>query len=368
MPPGRPTIADVAREAGVSVAQAGRALGGYGQVSDATRARVVAAAAVLGYRPNTIARSMITGRTQTIGVVGADTQNPFFASALRGISSTAHRAGFQTIITSSDESVTTEQAAVAVLLEKQVDGLIVAPADVGRTDHLADVVAKGVPLVLLDRAVSAVPVDAVVIDNVAAAERAVAHLIGLGHVRIALVGEMRQSSTDPHWSELDDRPDVPAGRYSPVTYRLLGYLRAHRASGISVDPALIRRIDEADRALVARETAAVLGLADPPSALFTVDNLTTLGAVDGIQRAGYEMPGRLSMIGFDDLEWATVLRPPLSVVSQPAAEMGAAAAQRLLARIDGTSPDEGNIVFDTEMILRGSTAEPSRRARAAFRM
>jgi LacI family transcriptional regulator len=126
--PSYPTIGDVAVAAGVSPATAARAIGGYGRVSAAVRARVLAEAERVGYRPNSLARSMITGTTHTIGVVIADIENPFFARAVRGIADTAHAAGYEVILTNSDERLETERAAVGVLYQKRVDGLIVAPA------------------------------------------------------------------------------------------------------------------------------------------------------------------------------------------------------------------------------------------------
>jgi LacI family transcriptional regulator len=124
-----PTLPDVAQAAGVSTATAARALGGYGSVREETRQRVQAAAAELGYRANSLARSLITGSTNTIGVVLADIENSFFARALRGIADTAHTEGFEVVLVNSDEDLGNERNAVRVLTEKRVDGLVVCPAD-----------------------------------------------------------------------------------------------------------------------------------------------------------------------------------------------------------------------------------------------
>ena len=159
------TVADIARAAKVSKATAARALGDYGQVSDAVRSRVQAAAEELNYRPNALAKSMNTGRSNTIGVVVGDIENPFFAHAMRGISDVASKAGYDVILTNSDEDVEAEKAAVEVLLDKRVDALIVAPASSARVAHLANVGAAGRPLVLLDRRADGQHYDSVTVDN-----------------------------------------------------------------------------------------------------------------------------------------------------------------------------------------------------------
>ena len=161
----RITVKDVARMAGVSTAAAGRALGGYGYVSEELREKIMRAAEELGYVANQVARAMITGKSQTIGVVGADISNPFFAEALRGISDIARRHEFGVLITSSDEDVPREQEAVRILLEKQVDGLIVSPADINNCHHLDQAIAQGIPVVLLDRKLPTLAADAVLIDK-----------------------------------------------------------------------------------------------------------------------------------------------------------------------------------------------------------
>ncbi|NKY08421.1 LacI family transcriptional regulator, partial [Cellulomonas hominis] len=165
--PTRVTVTDVARAAGVARATAARVLGGYGSVHAGLQERVREAAAALGYQPNTLARSMATGVTHTIGVVVADIGNPFFAGVVRGIADSARAAGYDTIVVNTDESAVREQDAVRVLLGKQIDGLVVASA-VGAADdpaHLRAAVERGVPVVAVDRELPALDVDAVVIDN-----------------------------------------------------------------------------------------------------------------------------------------------------------------------------------------------------------
>jgi LacI family transcriptional regulator len=329
-----PTIEDVADRAGVSTATAARAMGGYGAVSPAVRARVTAAAAELGYRRNSLARSMITGTTHTLGLVVADIENPFFARAARGVADVAHEAGYEVLLVNSDEDPSIERAAVRTLHEKRVDGLIIAPAANDSGGHLTDLVGRGTPVVLLDRVVPGMEADAVVVDNENAARRAIAHLTGLGHRRIALVTSQGLIHTNQS--------------------RLAGYLRGLAEAGIPSDDALVRMV-RYEREAAAGETRVVLTLPEPATAVFTTDNMMTLGAYDGILRVGRRMPDELSFVGFDDLDWTTLVQPALTVVAQPTYELGAAAARRLFARLEGDDSPPRVLTLDTTFIVRGST-------------
>jgi len=177
-----PTISEVAAAAGVGRSTAARTLGGYGYVSPELRERVLAAAERLGYRANALARSMSTGVTQTLGVIVADIANPFFGGVVRGISDASRARGFQTLVLSTHEDLAEEIAATDVLIDKRVDGIIVASAalDVASAGHIGQARDRGIPVVLVDRAVTGLLLDTVVIDNRAAARDAVAQLIAAG--------------------------------------------------------------------------------------------------------------------------------------------------------------------------------------------
>jgi LacI family transcriptional regulator len=181
-----PTITDVARSAGVSFATAARALGGYGSTSAEARHRVERAARDLGYRKNSLARSMKTGRTQTVGFVGADINNPFFAKALQGATDTARASGFEVLLVNTEEDAEREQAALRVLSERRVDGIIISPVALDHPVGIAELVEQGTAVVCLDRAIRGVPTDTVMIDNVRAAHAGVAHLIARDHLYLPL--------------------------------------------------------------------------------------------------------------------------------------------------------------------------------------
>ncbi|MDQ6673264.1 MAG: LacI family transcriptional regulator [Chloroflexota bacterium] len=368
----RPTIPDVARGAGVSVSAAGRALGGYGYVSQDVRQRVMAAAARLGYRRNTLASSMVTGRTHTLGFIGADIENSFFARAMRGINDVAHAHQYQVILTNSDEDLALERAAVQLLVEKRVDGIIVAPAEIDRTEHLQAAIADGTPIVLLDRVALGLPADTVVVDNARGAETAVAYLIGLGHQRIAVISTGRAARGLFSAERVLVESGIDLHTLRPSAARVLGYLRAHWAAGVPVSPELVRiglepefaRSSVRRREVALSETLAVLHGRRRATALMTTDNDMSHGAAEAIRRTGVRVPSHVSMIGFDDLDWATIVRPPLSVVEQPVYELGALAAERLLARINGDESPPRLFELPTRLVHRASTAPPRQLALA----
>ncbi|WP_187972583.1 LacI family DNA-binding transcriptional regulator [Aquibium microcysteis] len=353
------TIADVARLAGVSTATAGRVLGRYGYTREETRQQVLQAAAKLGYRTNALARSLITGKTRTIGVVAGDIQNPFYASILRGIADVVERRDFGLLIVNSDESLDKEIRAVDLLLEKQVDGLIVSPCDTRNARHLRDLHSGGLPLLLLDRSVAGLEVDRVGIDNIAAAERAVGVLIAAGHRRIGLVGEMLEEQ-DGGFDAFIARglagEVLSTDTLYPSWQRLLGYLRAHRQAGMAVDASLIRRVG-AYSAQAAREVARTLiARPDRPSAVFATDGTMSEGVIGAVTEAGLVLPDALSLVCFDDLDWMSFLSPGISTMAQPRLAMGETAASMLLERIEGSREPMRTVVMRADFVERGSIA------------
>lgn len=349
------TLTDVARAAGVSRATAARALGGYGSVSAEARERVDAAAAELRYQPNALARSMITGTTGTLGVVISDIELGFFAQAVRGIADAANAEGFEVIVANTDEDPVKERAAVRVLVSKRVDGLIVVPAAPADAAHLEDAQDRGVPVVLLDRGSASPRFDTVVVDNERAARKAVNLLVGLGHRRIAILVEGTSARSA---AELRGGP-IPRGVLTS-TLRQAGWAAALRTAHIPVTDALIRR-STYDRLQARAATAAALAETDRPTAFLATDEIMTIGALDAILEAGLRIPEDVSLIGFDDVPWTTLVRPPLTVVAQPVHELGATATRRVLERIAGADGPPEQTVLRTSLINRGSTGAPPTR-------
>lgn len=348
--PDHATLDDVARAAGVSRATAARALGGYGSSSAGARARVMAAAVDLRYRPNAVARSMKSGSTATIGVVVSDIGLAFFSQAVRGIADAAHAEGFEVVLANTDEDLSAERTAVGVLLDKRVDGMIVVPANPAEVGHLVDAQDRGVPIVLLDRGSPGIRCDMVVVDNQHAARNAVRHLVRLGHRRIAIV--LEGDSAIPAAEAATARLRAGSGVTSPL--REIGWASALREAGFAVTEDLVRRA-RYDRQDARRTAAEALALPDRPTALVTTDETMTLGAIDAILDGGLEIPRDVSLVGFDDLAWTTIVRPPLSVVAQPVHELGVTATQRLLGRLAGFDGPPETVILRTTFLVRGST-------------
>ncbi len=356
------TIADVARLAGVSTATAGRVLGGYGYTSGPKKDQVMKAAQKLGYRPNALARSLITGKTRTIGVVAGDIQNPFYASVLRGISNVAEKEGFGLLITNSDENLEQEMRSVDLLVEKQVDGLIVSPCDTRAAPHLRALHASGMPLVLIDRAVDGLQIDRVGTANVAAAREAVQRLIQAGHKRIGLIAELvdEDGGVDRFIARALAGEPVETNALYPSWQRLLGYVQAHQLERLPVDTTLVRRAGEYSAGAAERAALDLLRQSDRPTALFTTDGTMSEGAMAAIAHLGLSIPAELSLIGFDDLDWMAFLPPGITTVSQPRMAMGETAARMLLEQIGGANIPARTVLMPASMIARGSVGPAGR--------
>lgn len=338
------TVVDVARLAGVSTATAARALGGYGAVKPSTHSRVQTAAEKLGYRANALARSMITGRTLTIGVIIADIDNPFFARVTRGITDVAKSHGLEVILANTDEDVTSEISAVQVLVQKRIDGLIVAPASRFHGEHLRGALEGGSSVVLIDRQVDGLKADSVTLRNSSGARDAVSRLVDLGHRRIGYVsGALKVESS------------IGPGGITTGEQRISGYRRALRDAGIPFDPSLIRT-GGPRRQDAATQTSTLLDLVDRPTAIIAADSLISLGVIEELHRRGVQIPYEVSVVGFDDAEWTTVIQPSFSVIAQPAYDLGARAGELLIERIEGYDGPTRATKLRSTYIERGSTA------------
>lgn len=363
-----PTIIDVARAAGVSRATASRALGRYGSVSAEAEAAVRAAAVEVGYEVNHVARSMITGRTRTIGVVLSDIENDFFVRALRGISHVTREHGYDVFLASTDEDVALERKAVKALRGRRVEGLLVCPVDPTDAAHLKSAANAGEPLVLLDRGIADLTTDCVAIDNRRAGYEATRALLDAGHTRIAVVSGIGQDSMA---RALRNAPDTEQPDETPSEGRVVGHYKALLEAGVDPDPRM-QVPTEFSRAEVTEAVSRVLASSPRPTAFLTSDSLETLGALHAIRLAGLSIPSDISLLGFDDAAWIPVVLPPITVVEQPAYEMGAHAARALIERIEGGDGPAGTKILPTRIITRSSVGPPpdarppapSRQARA----
>lgn len=358
--PGNITITEVARHAGVSTATAGRVLGKYGYASEEIRKKVTQSAAKLGYRPNGLAKSLITGKTNTIGVVAGDIQSPFYSSILRGISDVLRSHQYGVLLTNSDEILLQEVEAVRLLLEKQVDGLIIAPCDNSAESHLIKVANDGSPIVQIDRIVPHLRADSVTIDNRQAAMDATKTLIQAGHRRIGLIAELEHPTLKDFKTIVDQvvSQKVDSAGFFPSWQRLFGYIEAHLEAGLPIDYSLIGRAGAYSKELARQQTARLLSLDNPPTALFTTDGLLSAVVMDSITKLNISIPGDLSLLCFDDLEWMSFISPGISAVEQPLYQMGEASAKLMMQRIEGKLEDFQHVRLSAKLLHRGSVASP----------
>lgn len=353
---GNVSIVDVARQASVSPATAGRVLGGYGYASAAVADRVREAAAALGYRPNLLARGLITGRTQTIGVVASDIASPFYAAVIRGIADTAQTHGFGILVTSSDENLALEHDAVRLLLAKQVDGLIVAPSTPDSPSHLRTAVASGCPVVQIDRVTQGLAADSVTVDNIATTRNGVRRLIEAGHRRIGFVAELQPGDLDAFLA--DGAPAPTAFGLMPSWLRLGGYLLACREAGLDIDARLICRVGAYAAYAAKAAVLALLASAHRPTALMTADGMMSIGAMQAIGALGLAIPHDLSLVCFDDLDWMQFLGTGITAACQPTHQLGSTAVDLLLRRLAGQDEPEQHVMLPAPLVERGSIAPP----------
>ncbi|HEV8309159.1 MAG TPA: LacI family DNA-binding transcriptional regulator [Methylomirabilota bacterium] len=332
------TIRDVARHAGVSIATVSATINRTAYVSPVLQDRVRHAIAETGYYPDGIARSLKKRATQTLGLIISDITNPFFTALVRGIEDAANARGHAVILCNTDERLEKERAYLALLRSRRVDGVIMAPA--GAVEDYHRFILDGqTPLVFIDRRVPTLPADAVVVDNVAGARQAVAHLAALGHRRIGAITGLPQIST--------------------TLERIQGYRDALAGTGIPVDSELLRdghsRLEGGYQA-----GRALLDLPRRPTAIFATNNLMAIGLMRAVAERDLRCPEDLSVVCFDDFEWASVFRPRLTTVAQPTYAMGTKAVELLFARLDGASPvGAQEIVLSPSLVVRDSCASPS---------
>ncbi|WZL77776.1 LacI family DNA-binding transcriptional regulator [Eubacteriales bacterium mix99] len=332
------TIKDVARVAGVSASTVSRALSGRTPVEESTRRKVLEAAQKLNYQPNALAKGLKEGRTGTIGLIVPNICNPVFPLVSRGVEDTARKFGYTVILCNTDEDVNIEMEYIQKLRKKWVDGIILATSG-KQSGHITELKDSGLPVVLLIRRLED-RVDAVVVDHIEAARQAVAYLIRTGHRKIAMVN----------------------GDQGLTLYRerFQGYLRALRESGLAFDPSLALEIPDVQNCY--ESVLEFLAARPAPDAVFAASDPMALQVMRAVKDAGYRVPDDISVMGFDDLESAPFLDPPLTTVRQPLYQMGAAAAERIISQIEGkasTSEESAPFVrvMNTELIVRQSTRD-----------
>ncbi len=324
------TLRDVARLAGVSAMTVSRVVNREPRVGEATRRRVEAAIAELGYVPRR------APRRKTIGVVVPDIANPFFTLVVRGAEDVAWSNGRHVILCNSQGDLERERRHLDDLIDSGVEGILIAPVSDRSGPQLRALAQHQVPFVLVDRSVPGHDRDLVQGDSVGGARALVDHLIGLGHRRIGIVAEPTDVSTSRD--------------------RILGYREALEAARIEVRLELVAASGAIDP-LSARSTALqLLELRTPPTAIFAINNVAAVGVAEAARERGVEIPGDLALVCFDDLGQASRIDPFLTVLAQPAETFGTIGMQLLLDRFAGRVEERARVVvLPGELIVRRSS-------------
>ena len=332
------TIVDVARAAGVSTATVSRVLNNHPQVDPRLAATVLQAVKDLGYRPSRVARSLRTRRNRVWALIISDIRTgPFFGDVVRGVEDIAYEAGYSLFLCNTDEDLAKEASYIELAVAENVGGVILTPSG-PRTD-LSPLVNFGIPVVLVDRTLTAQQADSVVVDNVSGACEAVNHLLTGGYKRVACITGPLTTTTGYQ--------------------RQVGYYKALKEAGVAPDDSLVRVADF-------REHGGQLAMQelldqDPrPDAVFVTNHLMTIGVLQAIAQAKLSIPTDLGVVSFDDMPWASLLQPRLTAVAQPAYDLGVESARLLLSRLEGYTGAARMVMLSPTLQVRGSSSPKSR--------
>ncbi|WP_309065027.1 LacI family DNA-binding transcriptional regulator [Microbacterium sp.] len=328
-------MVDVAQRAGVSLSTVSHVLNDTRRVNPETRQRVEDAVAALGYRRNSVARTLAGGSSHTIGLAISGLTNPYFGPLLHAIERRVSAADHVLVLGDTHDEPEMEVRVIESLLERRVDGLIVAPS-AGFLPTAERIAATGTPLVLIDRSMD-LDCDQVIPENTESVRRLASHLIEHGHRRIAAVVGL---------PGLDSSAD-----------REKGFRAALAAHGIPVDERLVVG-GESNSETSALRVAELMKDPDPPTALVTLNNAMTIGALRAVKDAGRSIPGDVAVAAYDDFEWSDLFEPGLTAMAQDVARMGREAVDLLMSRIGGSTEPHERRVIETTFHRRTSCGCP----------
>ncbi len=326
------TMKDVARKSGLSIATISKYING-GNVLEENRVVIDKAIKELGFEVNEIARGLKTNKTMTIGLLIPSLENIFFTSIVSNIESILIKNGYSTIICDYKEDKSLEKQKLDFLVKKMVDGIITMPMGCD-LEVINSVINRNIPVVLIDRALKGVECDTVLVDNLNASYNAVEQLIILGHKRIGIICG-------------------PEDIYT-AQERLKGYERVHEDYDMTIEIELIKKgdyqVESGYRLLL-----ELIEMEEPPTAVLVTNYEMTLGAVMAINESDIKVPDDISIIGFDNLQLAKVVKPPLSIVIQPVKQIGEVAANMILRRLKGDNSNFPSMIrLKTELMLKDS--------------
>jgi LacI family transcriptional regulator len=330
----RPTLVDVAHRAGVSVSTASNALSGVRPVGEAARRRVLAAAEELAYEPDRAARSLVTRRSDTVGIVIPDVTNPFFTELGRGLERNLAERGLAALIGDSDNDLERQRRYVTAFEARRVDGLIVVPAVYDDGGHLSQV-AHRTPIVLIDRTVADWAGSRIGVDQTHGMASLIDHLVALGHQQLAFVSGALSTS--------------------------VGHERLAAVMKYTADQGLPQpHVVEAEFTLESGRAAVrelLNGGTDSLTAICAADDLLAFAVLEGARRSGLNVPVDISLTGFDDIPYAAFVHPALTTVRQPVNDMSVKAVELLVAHLDGRGASEA-VILKPELVVRASTDVP----------
>jgi LacI family transcriptional regulator, fructose operon transcriptional repressor len=325
------SIKDVAETAGVSTATVSRVLADKPHVRGEVRDHVLAVVEALNYRPNRVARSLRAQKSNIIGLIVSDIQNPFFTLISRAVEDAAYEQGMSIFLCNTDENPDKEAMYLKLMREEHVSGIIISPTQ-KTSNHFVEISRSQTPVVVIDRRVRNADIDSVLIDNVQSALMIIDHLIGHGFERIgALFGSGSTTGLE----------------------RREGYLRALENHGLKPSSELVLSV-KAKTSDGYAATRRLLALPVPPDAIFTSNGLLSAGALRALRESGLKMPEEIAFATFDETPWSTLVDPPLTVVEQPTYEIGRTAVDLLVKRIGDPSRSTREVILKSKLIVRQS--------------
>lgn len=328
------SIKKIAKAAGVSTATVSRVLNGSDKVRESTTKRVKKVVDEMNYRMDHVARRMKVKQTDSlvIGLVITDIDNPFFSSVAKGVEDVASKNKFVTMICNTNENPEKEKFFLNAMLSEKVSGVIIVPTT-GNFDFFQELVEDGFPMVMVDRKPKGLKIDSVSLNNKKGGYDAVKKLIQNGHQRIGIVAGIKGLSNTQD--------------------RLAGYIEALKEKQIEVDEDLIVYGDYVESG-GRRAINKFMSLKEPPTAVFSTNNLMTLGCIKELYARELTIPDDIAIIGFDDSTWAEALIPPLTTVKQPGFELGVNAAELLMKRLNNGDSNNIDVVLNPELVIRKS--------------
>ncbi len=328
------TLKDIAKEVGVSYATVSRALSGHPEVNKNTRKKIIEMAEEMGYQPNAIAQGLVKNETKTIGLLIPDITNPFFPAIARGIEEAAVEKGYSTFLCNTNWNKNIEKKYLNVLIQKQVDGLILTPSSES-TDHLKFIKKLTPPKVFVNKIIDNSSDTFIIIDNKKGAYQAVEHLIKKGHENIAFIGGEKSSTANKE--------------------RLTGYKNAMQDNGLKInnDYVKMKGFNRTSGYFIMKEMLMSEGC--QITAVFSANDLLALGAIQAIKEANFNIPEDIAIVGFDDIEFASLPEIQLTTVSQPKYQMGQIAFDALYEKLTGQKTKERKIILEPSLIIRGTS-------------